>query len=99
MSCLKMFDPLHEGPAIGIEASVLRKVSEQPQSLSQLSSPGIGIARSNGLGPPLHFGAVSFGSQIQVLLQHAFDTTIADVRRLNRIQDRLDVSCVHNLLR
>src|ERR1700745_1239757 len=99
MSCLKMFDPLYEGTAIGVEASALGKVSEQPQSLSQLSSSGIGIARNDGLGPPLHFGAVSFGSQIQVLLQRALDTAIADVRWLNLIQDRLDVSCARNLLR
>jgi hypothetical protein len=48
---------------------------------------------------PLHFGAVSFGSQIQVLLQCVLDTAVASVRWLNLIQNRLNVSRTHNLLR
>src|SRR5258708_3284569 len=99
MSRLKMFDSLNEGPGIGIEASALGEVSKQAQSFGQRNSSCIRIAWSDGPGPAWHLGAVSFGNQIQVLLQRALDTAIADVRWLNLIQDRLDVSCAHNLLR
>ena len=99
MPCLKMFDPLNEGPAIGIEASALRKVSKQLQSLSQLSSSCVRIARSDGFGSPWHFGTVAFGSQIQVLLQGDLDAAIAGIRWLSLIQDRFNVSCTCDLLR
>src|SRR5580700_10895645 len=93
MSCLKMFHPLYEGPAIGIEASTLRKISKQLQSRSQLSSSHVRITRSDGFGSPWHFGTVAFGSQIHVLLQGGLDTAIAGIRWLSLIQDRLNVSC------
>src|SRR5580704_1016007 len=99
MSCLKMFDPLYEGPAIGIEASALRKVSKQLQSLSQLSSSCVRIARSDGFGPPWHFGTIAFGRQIQVLLQGGLDTAIASIRWLSLVQYGFNVSRTCDLLR
>src|SRR5580693_2979391 len=99
MSCLKMFHPFYEGPVIGIEASALRKVSKQLQSLSQLRNSCVGIARSDGFGPPWHFGAVAFGSQIHVLLQCDLDTAIASIGWLNLIENSFNVSCTCDLLR
>src|SRR5580658_6975242 len=99
MSCLKVFDPLYEGPAIGIEPSALRKVSKQLQSLSQRHSSCVRITRSDSFGSPWHFGTVTFGSQIQVLLQCDLDAAIASIGWLNLIENSFDVSCTCDLLR
>ena len=99
MSCLKMFDSFYEGSGVGVEASTLRKVSEQAQSLGELGSSSVAIAGDDSLGARRHFGAVSFGRQIDVLLQRGLDTAVASVWRLDLIEDRLNVSRGRKLLR